>query len=81
MAILHGKTVIFNSKMTISNIDRNLSNDSRLFLVKEFMDSLHFLNLSKLIPFMFLSEETAVLRKLSRYFRFPMTFSAKPFLR
>ena len=50
MATLHEKKVKFNSKMTISNTGGNLSTDSRLILVKEFMGSLHFSELSKQYP-------------------------------
>ena len=37
----------FNSKLTVSNTGGNLSTDSGLILVKEFMDSLNFSDLSK----------------------------------
>ena len=41
------KKVKFTSKMTVSNIVGNLSSDSGLILVKEFMDSLNFSDVSK----------------------------------
>ena len=47
MATLHEKKVQFNSKLTISNTGGNLSTDSGLVLVKEFMESLNFSDLSK----------------------------------
>ena len=47
MATLHEKKVKFNSKLTVSNTGGNLSTDSGLILVKEFMDSLNFSDLSK----------------------------------
>ena len=47
MATLHEKKVQFNSKLTVSNTGGNLSTDSGLILVKEFMDSLNFSDLSK----------------------------------
>lgn len=47
MATLHEKKVKFTSKMTVSNIVGNLSSDSGLILVKEFMDSLNFSDVSK----------------------------------
>ena len=37
----------FNSKLTVSNTGGNLSTDSGLILVKEFMDSLNFSDRSK----------------------------------
>lgn len=47
MATLHEKKVKFNSKMMVSNTGGNLSTDSGLILVKEFMDPLNFSDLSK----------------------------------
>ena len=47
MATLHEKKLQFNSKLTVSNTGGNLSTDSGLILVKEFMDSLNFSDLSK----------------------------------
>ena len=47
MATLHEKNVKFNSKITVSNTGGNLSTDSGLILVKEFMDSLNFSDLSQ----------------------------------
>lgn len=47
MSTLHEKKVQFNSKLTISNTGGNLSTNSGLVLVKEFMESLNFSDLSK----------------------------------
>jgi hypothetical protein len=47
MATLHEKNMNSNSKITVSNTGGNLSTDSGLILVKEFMDSLHFSDLSQ----------------------------------
>ena len=47
MATLHEKKVQFNSKLTVSNTGGNLSTDSGLILIKEFMESFNFSDLSK----------------------------------
>lgn len=47
MAILQEKQVNFNSKMTVSNTGGNLSTDTGMILVKEFMDSIGFSELAK----------------------------------
>ena len=47
MATLQEKRVNFNSKMTVSNTGGNLSTDTGLILVKEFMDSIGFTKLAK----------------------------------
>lgn len=47
MATLQEKRINFNPKLTVSNTGGNLSTDAGLILVKEFMDSLGFLELAK----------------------------------
>lgn len=47
MITLQEKKMQFNSKLTISNTGGNLSTDSGLILVKEFMESLSFSELSR----------------------------------
>ena len=47
MITLQEKKMQFNSKLTISNTGGNLSTDSGLILVKEFMESLNFSELSR----------------------------------
>lgn len=47
MATLQEKRVNFNSKVTISNTGGNLSTDTGLILVKEFMSSMGLTNLAK----------------------------------
>ena len=47
MTTLHNKHVKFNFKMTVSNTGGNLSTDSELILVKEFMDFLKFPGFSR----------------------------------
>ncbi len=46
MATLHEKRVNFNSKVVVTNTGGNLSTDSGLIVVKEFMDSIGFSNLA-----------------------------------
>ena len=62
MATLHEKNVKFNSKMTVSNTGGNLSTDSGLILVKEFMDSLNFSDLSQHYRSMNYSGEKIIVR-------------------
>ncbi len=50
MATLQEKRINFNPKLTVSNTGGNLSTDAGLILVKEFMDSLGFLELVKKPP-------------------------------
>ncbi|WP_227004641.1 transposase [Jeotgalibaca arthritidis] len=47
MATLQEKHVNFNSKMVVNNMGGNLSTDSGLILVKEFMDSIGFSKLAR----------------------------------
>lgn len=46
MAILHEKRVKFILKIVVSNTGGNLSTDTGLILVKEFMDSIGFSKLA-----------------------------------
>ncbi len=47
MATLQEKRINFNPKLTVSNTGGNLSTNAGLILVKQFMDSLGFLELAK----------------------------------
>ena len=42
MATLHENRLLFNSNVTVSHSGGNLSSDSGLILVKEFMDKFKF---------------------------------------
>lgn len=47
MATLHEKRTKFNSKLTVTNTGGNLSTDTGLILIKEFMQSINFSELAK----------------------------------
>src|SRR5699024_7293985 len=55
MATLQEKCVNFNSKMIVSNTGGNLSTDTGMILVKEFMDSIGFSELAN--RFLHMKEE------------------------
>lgn len=47
MATLHENRLLFNSNITVSHSGGNLSSDSGLILVKEFMHTINFSNILK----------------------------------